>query len=148
MRDDDAEFRHDPYALCERTTLVPGERNSRPPGLLVAGRSGRWFVMSGADCVDLRTRKTLATLLRRLGEHRLSAPGDALSPESLIADVWPGERIIPKAARNRLHVAVRSLRAMGLRDVLLFTRHGYMLAPAVPFTFADDPEWTMPSGDL
>jgi hypothetical protein len=52
--------------------------------------------------------------------------------------MWPGEKIIPKAARNRLHVAVRTLRTMGLGTTLRSDMAGYHLDPTVPFRFVGD----------
>ncbi len=117
--------------------LRPSAELVRPQNL-VAQRMGLWFIPPGAQEVTLRTRTTLAILLRRLGEQRCEAPGRSLSPESLIADMWPGEKIIPKAARNRLHVAVRTLRTMGLGTILRSDQAGYHLDPTVPFRFAVD----------
>jgi tetratricopeptide (TPR) repeat protein len=117
--------------------LSPSAELVRPQSLL-AHRMGLWFVPPGAPEVSLRTRTTLATLLRRLGEQRAASPGRSLSPESLIADMWPGEKIIPKAARNRLHVAVRTLRTMGLGTTLRSDMAGYHLDPTVPFRFVGD----------
>lgn len=117
--------------------LRPSAELVRPQNL-VAQRMGLWFIPPGAAEVSLRTRTTLAILLRRLGEQRCEAPGRSLSPESLIADMWPGEKIIPKAARNRLHVAVRTLRTMGLGTILRSDQAGYHLDPTVPFRFMVD----------
>ncbi|MFO0602678.1 MAG: tetratricopeptide repeat protein [Polyangiales bacterium] len=117
--------------------LRPSEERARPKAL-VASRMGLWFVPPDAAEVSLRTRSTLSVLLRRLGEERLARPGVSLSPESLIADMWPGEKIIPKAARNRLHVAVRTLRTMGLGTVLRSSPEGYHLDPTVPFQFVGE----------
>ncbi len=50
----------------------------------------------------------------------------------LIQSAWPDERLIPKAARNRLHVALSTLRTLGLRELILSTAGGYMLDPAIP----------------
>jgi hypothetical protein len=117
--------------------LRPSEERARPKAL-VASRMGLWFAPPASAEVSLRTRTTLSVLLRRLGEERLASPGQSLSPESLIADMWPGEKIIPKAARNRLHVAVRTLRTMGLGTVLRSNAEGYHLDPTVPFQFVGE----------
>lgn len=117
--------------------LRPSAELVRPQNL-VAQRMGLWFVPPGGAEVSLRTRTTLAILLRRLGEQRAASPGRSLSPESLIADMWPGEKIIPKAARNRLHVAVRTLRTMGLGAILRSDQAGYHLDPTVPFRFTEE----------
>jgi hypothetical protein len=106
---------------------------------VVAQREGLWMAVPDGILVSLRTRTTLARLLRSLGEARVAVPGVSRSPGDLIADVWPGEKIIPKAARNRLHVAIRTLRVMGLERVLLSDDDGYRLDPKVPFTFVSEP---------
>lgn len=93
-----------------------------------------------------RRGSTLSALLRRLGEERLAAPGRSLSPESLIADMWPGEKIIPKAARNRLHIAVRTLRTMGLGTVLRSNTEGYHFDPTAPFQFVGEAPSIPPRG--
>ncbi len=81
--------------------------------------------------VDLRRRAPLRRLVRALVAARAMRPGTAVSPDGLIAAAWPGERIQAKAARNRLHVAIASLRQMGLRAVLLRDDDGYLLAPSL-----------------
>jgi tetratricopeptide (TPR) repeat protein len=124
--------------------LRPSEERARPKAL-VASRMGLWFVTPEGTEVSLRTRSTLSVLLRRLGEERLTHPSASLSPESLIADMWPGEKIIPKAARNRLHVAIRTLRTMGLGTILRSSPEGYYLDPTVPFQFVGEAP-SLPSG--
>lgn len=59
--------------------------------------------------------------------------------EALIACGWPGERVLPRAARARLHVAMSSLRMMGLGALLRHERGGYLLDPIAPFDLCDDP---------
>jgi hypothetical protein len=52
--------------------------------------------------------------------------------DALLAAGWPGERILPDAATNRLYVAIATLRKLGLRDVLVRFDEGYRLDPGVP----------------
>ena len=56
--------------------LSPSAELVRPQSLL-ANRMGLWFAPPGAPEVSLRTRTTLAVLLRRLGEQRTTSPGRA-----------------------------------------------------------------------
>ena len=44
---------------------------------------------------------------------------------------WPGERILPSAARNRIHVMVARMREAGLRDALIADDSGYFLDPSL-----------------
>lgn len=81
--------------------------------------------------MTLHRRRKLRLVLVALVSHRLHRPGQVLSPAELIAAGWPDERIYPRAARARLHVAVSSLRKLGLGEALEFHRGGYRLDPAV-----------------
>jgi hypothetical protein len=103
---------------------------------------GRWFVRPDGVGVNLRKYAILAALLQRLGEARARAPGVALAPDALIADLWPGQKILRRAARNRLHVAICTLRRLGLAGVLHFTQEGYHLDPGVLFQRAFDADRT------
>ncbi len=78
----------------------------------------------------LDRRCTLARLLRVLADARERQQGP-LPQGELVERVWPGERIIERAARARLYTAVRSLRRLGLGDTLQTRPGGYMLDPAV-----------------
>jgi hypothetical protein len=95
---------------------------------LTVGRDAEWFSVDDGPRIDLRNRRTLSRILeiiadaRRHGEHGVSA-------QALIAAAWPDERILPRAAKNRLYFAVHALRRLGLRDVL-FSREGTYFIPA------------------
>lgn len=106
-------------------------------GGLVMGTSGAWFICAGCERVSLHTRVNLTVLLRCLSEHRERAPGVPVTPAAIIEVMWPGEKILRRAARNRLHVAIRTVRAMGLERVLLYDGKGYLFDPAVPFARVD-----------
>jgi predicted ATPase len=98
---------------------------------LVAEKDGRWFRPPGGDLVDLTRRKQLRLMLRRLVDQRLAQPGEPVSLEALVEAAWPGERILPTAAATRAYTAVRRLRDMGLRDLLVTSGDGYFLDPQV-----------------
>lgn len=130
-------FRSDDIGMTP--SQEPRARAVRP--FLLHAR-GRWFVRPDGVGVNLRKYATLAALLQRLGEARARAPGVALAPDALIADLWPGQKLLRRAAHNRLHVAICTLRRLGLAGVLRFTREGYQLDPRVPFQRAFDAERT------
>lgn len=74
--------------------------------------------------LDLGSRPVQARLLAVLVEAHLDASCPGLDADTLIERVWPGERILQRAARNRLHVALSKLRGAGLGDVLLRDAEG------------------------
>ncbi len=80
--------------------------------------------------IDLRRRAALRQIVLALGQQRVAAPGEALSLDQLVAAGWPGERMRADAAINRVHVALSTLRRLGLRDLLHSGPHGYLLDPA------------------
>ena len=104
----------------------------------VVHHQGQWFTTPQGALVSLRTRRSISVLLRRLSEERVRAPGAPLHPDTLIAEMWPGQKILRRAARNRLHVAIRTLRTMGLEGVLRFDGAGYFLHPDVPIELVPD----------
>lgn len=109
----------------------------RTEGFIVH-QQGQWFTTPRGVLVSLRTRRSISVLLRRLSEERVRAPGVPLPPDVLIAEMWPGQKILRRAARNRLHVAIRTLRTMGLEGVLRFDGTGYFLHPEVPVELVPD----------
>jgi len=117
-----------------RRNLKPTNRGG--PELTV-GPQCRWFQTPEGERVDLASRRTPARLLQLLVDKRVAEPGQALSPDALIAGGWPGERIGAEAALNRLHVTLATLRKLGLRSVLQRADDGYLLDARVPVTRSD-----------
>ncbi|WP_437753724.1 ATP-binding protein [Sorangium sp. So ce1389] len=97
--------------------LTEGARFCRPPG-------GGWR--------DLRERHAARRLLLALAEQQRRAPGRGLSLAALKEAGWPGERILPEAAANRIYVAMNQLRKLGLKPWLRRDGEGYLLDPALP----------------
>lgn len=88
--------------------------------------------LPGSEQVDLSARQPLRRIVIALIEQRLTQPGASLSQDQLIEAGWPGERMTPFAAQNRLKVALSTLRKLGLRELLLRDELGYHLDPGVP----------------
>jgi len=103
--------------LADALLVRPGAAAFRPPG--------------AATDVDLSRRQPLRRLLAVLAHHRVAEPGDSLGLDDLLAAGWPGERITQEAAVNRVHVALTTLRKLGLRQVLKSSDRGYLLDPAI-----------------
>jgi len=81
--------------------------------------------------VDLSKRAALRRILDALAKKREQAPDEPIEGSQLVVAGWPHEKIARSAALNRLHVALATLRSLGLRDVLLRQGDGYLLDPRV-----------------
>lgn len=100
----------------------------------VVRADGRGFRLPGAQRdVDLSRRAPLQRILRALALRRIEAPGAPLDLGEIIGAGWPGERIAERAANNRVHVALTTLRKLGLRDMLVAEAGGYALRPVGAF---------------
>src|SRR5690606_17464181 len=97
---------------------------------------GQWFVIDGAERVDIATRKHLSRLFRSLYRARRSARSDEVSVADLFAEGWPGERAVERAADNRVRVAISSLRGLGLAEAIETRSRGYGLSQSVVFVEA------------
>lgn len=105
---------------------------------LCVAASGRWFLLPGGARGECNRYRALRLVLLELVKHRLLHPEQPVSREALIAAGWPGERILPEAARNRLKVAISTLRRSGLEQLLEYRRGGYLLAGSVPIMVIGD----------
>jgi hypothetical protein len=119
----------DDVRLAERLLRAALAEFSGPR--LRVGPQCAWMEGPGHARVNLLDRPTVRRLVALLVDARERSPGSALDMDALIAGGWPGERILPEAAQNRLHVTLGTLRKLGLRDVLLKVDGGWTLDPAV-----------------
>lgn len=101
-------------------------------------RRGEWFRVDGASVVSLERRKTLRAAVECLVKAQVERPGEVLSVEALARTVWPGERLPPRAAANRVYVALTSLRRLGLQPFIQYVDNGYRLVAAGPVRISDD----------
>lgn len=102
-------------------------------------RGARWLVLPTGHAVDCSRHKLLRRLLLALSSARLTRPGEPLPWGALVIAGWPDERILPRAARNRIHVALNRLRRLGLGPWLVHVPDGWMLAPALDIELSDAP---------
>lgn len=135
-------------SLVERSAAVRGAARMLEAAVAAAGApakasprvvasSGSWFMAQG-EKVRLHRRRALRDLLRALIEHRIKAPGEALSVRALAQRGWPEEKLRAGPATNRVHNALSTLRSMGFRGVLLRREDGYLFDPVVPITICED----------
>jgi len=123
-------------AVVERLARTAPEERARALGLdeepppsaptIRIVRGGSAFYMD-RQRVDLGTSPRLAAVLAALVEAHGAGRG-SLAAETIAEKAWPGERILPHAAKNRVYVAVSSLRKLGLRRVLAHASEGYALS--------------------
>ncbi|RLB53264.1 MAG: hypothetical protein DRJ42_12420 [Deltaproteobacteria bacterium] len=107
---------------------------------LTVDGEGRWFRIGAEAVTDLGRRSAVRRLLVALARHHAASPGVPFSSEDLTAAVWPGEKMSPKSAKNRLHVALSNLRKAGLGSLLVTGEGGYLFDPSVDVCIADAPE--------
>lgn len=79
--------------------------------------------------IDLSRRSAPWRILARLAEEHARAPGQPLALDALVEAGWPGEKILPEAARARVYVALSGLRKLGLEPVIMKRDGGYLLDP-------------------
>jgi hypothetical protein len=103
--------------------------------LIVVGADGEWFEALDGRRRTLGSRGPLRRLVVALVEAHRDRAGAALTVDELVRAGWPGENPIPRAASNRVHVAISTLRRFGLGPMLQRWDGGYRLDPTVPCRF-------------
>lgn len=109
------------------STLVLARRVPRAPAdVWLDYQHGVARVAHGAEhrTIDLTDRTHAARILESL----ISAGGAPIDATRLVGLVWPNERMVRRAADNRVRVAIATLRTRGLRDVVVTTPNGYAIA--------------------
>lgn len=87
-------------------------------------RDASFIESAWGERTSLQKRKVLRALLRGLIDARKTGPLDASGLAQLC---WPGEKISPLSATNRVYVAVTTLRKLGLGKALAYGEGGYRL---------------------
>ena len=98
--------------------------------VLEPGAVGLW--LPDGRFVDLRRRRLGRRLLTALFDARTSQPGVALDMDAVWTAGWGEDRASETARRNRIYVAVASLRSLGLKHILQSTSDGYRIDPDIP----------------
>jgi predicted ATPase/Tfp pilus assembly protein PilF len=105
---------------------------ARQGSALVVGPEASWLQAPAETPQDLSRRKAPRLILLTLVEHHRANPGAGVTLDDLLAAGWPGQKVVPTAAANRVYVALTTLRKLGLRKYLLSQDDGYLLDPALP----------------
>jgi predicted ATPase len=104
----------------------------RADALRVSADGGAVWLPGAPRPVELGTRVALRRIVRALADRRAAAPGEGLDRREILEAGWPGERVREDSGANRVHVALTTLRKLGLRHVLVSVPGGYAFDPAVP----------------
>lgn len=88
-------------------------------------------VLTPEGRLDLRRRRAVRRILARLARARMEAPGSVVTVEECMEAGWPGERMAWGSAQARVWTAIRTLRSLGLQEVLETVSEGYRLAGVV-----------------
>jgi len=119
-----------------RSVPIPANVPAAAQGELQVDAMGRWFRLGAGEVVDLSRKRTLRPLLLALVERHLEQPGEALDVDGVFQVVWAGERIQLEAKKNRVYVAIATLRKAGLDSVIDTRGDGYLLRPGVVIAWA------------
>jgi predicted ATPase len=125
-------------------SALPAERReqivalARDPGgqQLALSASAERLRPPGQPWTSIAHRPALVRLLGLLRDA--TRQGEPLTDEQIMEGMWPGERIMPEAATNRIHNAIALLRRAGLGKLLLRGPDGYQLDPQVALICLDD----------
>jgi hypothetical protein len=94
---------------------------------LVLSETSRSIRFAGIE-IELASRAPLYRIVLALSDAAERRDARSVSIDDLVAAAWPGERIAPPAAKNRLHVALATLRRMGLANAIRRDDGGYAFA--------------------
>jgi predicted ATPase len=108
-----------------RPATIPSDLAVRAP--IVIEENGAWIERAAGRRVRCDNRLATQRILGALARARVETPGRGLTAAELVMAGWPGERILPAAAKNRLRVAVAWLRKHALGDSLVSVGDGYTL---------------------
>jgi predicted ATPase/Tfp pilus assembly protein PilF len=116
--------------LSERLRGVPADA-------LVVGPDGTWFRPPGGVSQSLGSHGPVRRILLALSLRSGAGERAGLSLDELREIGWPGEKIQPEAAANRVHVALAELRRRGLKAYLVRLPKGYALSDRVTIHRSD-----------
>lgn len=125
---------HDIIARRILDAIVAEQRRTRPHWKIIG--DGAAVVSPTQERLDLSRWPLLGRLAIALATAHADAPGRALSTTELFAAGWPDEGAQEDAIKNRVRVAVSTLRRHGLRELIESEDGGYRFAPSAIVTRA------------
>ena len=97
---------------------------------LLVDHHGRWFQRPPEPVVDLSRKRTLGPLLSLLAHKHATTPDQPMSVDEIFQSVWTGENVLSKSRKNRVYVAMNTLRKLGLDEFIVTRGAGYLLHPS------------------
>jgi transcriptional regulator of acetoin/glycerol metabolism len=88
-----------------------------------------WLEGPNGARIELGSKRVLRAVLLALVEAHVRR-AELLTSRDLAKLAWPGERMLPRAAANRVYVAVTGLRKLGFGAAIENTGEGYRFAAA------------------
>lgn len=131
-----AELPPGPLRRALDALVLPRPQRPTAAAVLEQGADTLWLSDTGFRpglhrWVDLSRKPVLRSLLAALAPTAALPPGRSLPRQALIEAVWPGQRFVGSTGRNRLNVALSTLRRLGLQDFLVFDGHGHRLREGI-----------------
>lgn len=127
----DPASRFEEVRFASRIARGDAREGAAPTRAIAVGPRLGWLDLDGAR-VDLHAFPLLGRIAGALLERREAEPGAPVALDELLARAWPDEKILPRAAKNRLYVAIARLRDKGLGAALQRKGAGYLLDPTIP----------------
>ena len=120
------------HAMLVRRILgaIVAERTKALPTWTIVG-VGTHVVTPDGETISLQRWPLLCRLVDALASSHANAPARPMSLQDLFAAGWPGEVALDEAMRNRVRVAISTLRRHGLRELLHSDAGGYVFAPGL-----------------
>ncbi len=117
--------------MLDRVTIPPKPSQRELERAVVVAEDAKWLELPSGKRINLERRAVHRRLVEVLVRKRLATPNAPVTIAELVAAGWPGEKLAESSAQNRLHVALATLRADGLRDVLVREAGGYLLDASI-----------------
>jgi hypothetical protein len=114
----------------------PPPRSSEPLRIEAALR---WIEPPNGKRLACVARPVMRRVLIALVDAHGTSPGRPIPADTLVRMAWPGERMLRESGKHRLQVMILRMRQLGLRDVVLTTDEGYLLAPDLTVERVTDP---------
>jgi hypothetical protein len=113
-------------------TLLFDRDSNRPPKLRVS-ECGEWFELPDGLRVDCTHHEVVPNVLAILAHERAIRPGETVPIEELVTATWTGELLPSEVARERLSSALETLRELGLSELIVEKRDGFLFDASVDF---------------